>query len=346
MRMNRLVAPLLLLSIPLIGCIVPAAVQPALTGLDASASPTRTPFAPAAPTDSLPSTATPAAPTASPTPSNPWGNFAGPIEQSAIEIPPPVPEAQQPQTTVNLILLGTDTRPTETVGRTDTMMIVILDPVGGTATLISIPRDLYVYLPGFRVDRINTAEARGGTEMLTQTILYNFGIPLDHWARTNFTSFMTAVDLLGGLDVQAGGYTSDECGGNYLTFGPGVHHMNGFTALCYVRMRKASSDYDRLRRQQEVLNAMFSRILSLDGLARVPDLYAQFGSLVQTDMQLGDLLPLVPLAARLATDPSRIHRFSVDTSMATGWRVPYSGASVQLPNREAIQAMLQQALNP
>jgi anionic cell wall polymer biosynthesis LytR-Cps2A-Psr (LCP) family protein len=157
---------------------------------------------------------------------------------------------------------------------------------------------------------------------------------------------MTAVDTLGGLDVQVGSYTSDECGGNYLTFGTGVHHMDGFTALCYVRMRKASSDFDRLRRQQEVLAAMFSRILTLNGLARVPDLYAQFGSLVQTDMQLQDLLPLLPLAARLATDPSRIRRFSVDTSMATGWSVPYSGASVQLPDRQAIQAMLQQALNP
>jgi LCP family protein required for cell wall assembly len=346
---RRLVASLILSPVLLTACNVPTAIDPGLADLPAvgsSAAATLTPFAPSAPTEASPPTPTPDVPPATPTPSNPWGDFPGPIEQSAIEIPPPVPEFQQSQTTVNLILLGTDTRPGETVGRTDTMMLVILDTVGGTATLISIPRDLYVYLPGFRVDRINTADARGGTDMLYQTILYNFGIRLDHWARTNFTSFITAVDTLGGLDVQVGSYTSDECGGSYLTFSPGVHHMNGFTSLCYVRMRKASSDFDRLRRQQEVINAMFGRILSLDGLSRVPDLYAQFGSLVQTDLQLEHYVQLVPLATRLASDPTRVRRFSVDSSMATGWRVPYSGASVLLPNREAILAMLQQAVAP
>jgi LCP family protein required for cell wall assembly len=342
-------ASLLLAALVLGACNLPSGLPSALSDLpDAGAvgPATRTPFAPAPPTEMSASTPTPDLPPASPTPSNPWGDFPGPIEQSAIEIPPPVPEFRQSETTINLILLGTDTRPGETVGRTDTMMLVLLDPVGGTATLISIPRDLYVYLPGFRVDRINTAEARGGTDMLYQTILYNFGIRLDHWARANFSGFITAVDTLGGLDVEVTGYTADECGGTWLTFGPGVHHMNGFTALCYVRVRKASSDFDRLRRQQEVIHAMFSRILSLDGLSRVPDLYAQFGSLAQTDMVLDNILQLVPLATRLASDPTRLRQFSIDSTMATGWRVPYSGASVLLPNREAIQTMLQEAVAP
>jgi anionic cell wall polymer biosynthesis LytR-Cps2A-Psr (LCP) family protein len=119
--------------------------------------------------------------------------------------------------------------------------------------------------------------------------------------------------------------------------------MNGFTALCYARMRKAASDYDRLRRQQELVLAIFEKGVSLDALSRLPELYQQFISMVDTDAGLSDLLPLLPLASQVAGDVSRIRRYAVDTTMATGWRVPSSGASVQLPNYEAIQAMLAEA---
>jgi anionic cell wall polymer biosynthesis LytR-Cps2A-Psr (LCP) family protein len=119
--------------------------------------------------------------------------------------------------------------------------------------------------------------------------------------------------------------------------------MNGFTALCYARMRKAGSDYDRLRRQQELVVALFDRGVSLDGLSRLPELYNSFISMVETDAALTDLTPLVPLAGQVAANRAAIRRFAVDTTMATGWRVPSSGASVQLPNYEAIRAMLAQA---
>jgi anionic cell wall polymer biosynthesis LytR-Cps2A-Psr (LCP) family protein len=119
--------------------------------------------------------------------------------------------------------------------------------------------------------------------------------------------------------------------------------MDGFTALCYARMRKAASDYDRLRRQQELVLAIFNRGVSLEGLSRLPELYQQFSSLVSTDAVLGDLTPLLPLASQVAGDASHIRRYAVDSTMATGWRVPSSGASVQLPNYEAIQAMLAEA---
>ena len=104
-----------------------------------------------------------------------------------------------------------------------------------------------------------------------------------------------------------------------------------------------SSDFDRLRRQQEVIQAIFARGASLDGLNRLPELYASFHQWVVIDMPLDQMLALIPLGSTVLADSSSIHRYLVDTTMATGWRVPYSGASVQLPNRDAILQMLQAA---
>jgi LCP family protein required for cell wall assembly len=318
-----------------------------LVTLDPLAPETPTPFLPDPPTATPPPlpTAT-TTPTPLPTSIYAWGNFAAPVESSAIEIPPPMPQIDMPENVVNFILLGSDERPYEGGHRTDTMSILSLDPNNGRATLISIPRDLYVYIPGWRVDRINTADVRGGPDWVAQTILYNFGIEIHYWVRINFSGFTTAIDLLGGIDVESTGYLYDRCGNRQYSFGPGVHHMDGYTALCYVRMRYASSDFDRLRRQQEVIQAIFRKVLSLNGLSRVPELYSQFNSLMETNIGLDNILPLIPLATSLASDSSRLHHFTIDPSMASSWRVPYSGASVLLPNREAILAMLETAFGP
>jgi len=284
-------------------------------------------------------------PSLTPTPTAIWGDFQAPSELSATEIPPPMPEITFAEDVLNVILLGSDARPDTGGYRTDTMMVVSVDPHTGTAKLISIPRDLYVYIPGWRMDRINTADPRGGFEMTRQTILYNFGIDVDSWARTNFSGFINAVDALGGITVQSTGYLTDECGGVYRSYGPGSYFMDGFEALCYARVRKATGDIDRLRRQQEVVQAIFVKIVSIDGLSRLPEVYNQFYNTLRTDLELGELLPLAPTALQVAADSSRIQHFSIDLSMADFWRTP-GGASVLLPKRDAILAMLVQAFGP
>ena len=323
--------------------LIPGAAQahgPLVTP-DPFATATGTPFPPLPPTSTpLPTATATATPPATPTSANPWGYFAGPIEPSAIDIPREMPVIPFADDVVNFVLLGSDQRPFTGGHRTDTMMVVSVDPSAGTVTLLSIPRDLYVYIPGWRVDRINVADGRGGPDLVREVILYNLGIPIDFWVRMNFGGFSSLVDSLGGIDVSIGRHYVDECGGTWMTFRVGVRHMDGFTALCYSRMRKSSSDFDRLRRQQEVVLAIFNKAVSLDALERLPELYNQYVSLVDTDAGLDDLLPLVPLGVQVAGDSTRIRRFSVDTTMATGWRVPYSGASVQLPDREKILEML------
>lgn len=289
-------------------------------------------------------TPTPSAtPTRTPDPSQPWGDYAPPQEPSAIEVPPPAPLIEMDPAVVNILVLGSDQRPYGGGYRTDVVMLVSLDPSKGTATLLSIPRDLYVYIPGWRVNRINTADPRGGPEMLANTIQYTFGVPVHYYARIDFSGFMRVIDTLGGVDVQVTGYLYDECGSTWYRYSPGnTYHMDGFTALCYVRMRKGSSDFDRLRRQQEVLEAIFRKSLTLNALSRFPQLYAQYRSAIQTDMSLTDAIPLIPLGRQLASDPSQIQRVRIDPSMATGWRVPASGASVLLPDHAKIQELMQQ----
>ncbi len=318
-----------------------AASNALMATLDPAATATATPFGPieatATPPPPPPGTATPLA---TPTSVEPWGNFPAPVEPSAIEIRRPLAPLNVPQGTVNIMILGSDQRPYEYGHRTDTMMLLSLDPTNGKATLLSFPRDLYVFIPGWRMDRINTADPNGGPERVAQTLLYNFGLEVHHWVRVNFWDFIQAVDTLGGIDVKIGKGLSDECGGIQWRYGEGTYHMDGFTALCYVRMRHVTGDFDRMRRQQEVVLGIFNRVLSLDGLARAPELYTQFQSMVETDMQLNDILGLIPLAARLSTDLSQISRLEIGVTMGELWRVPYSGASVIQPKWEAIETLL------
>jgi LCP family protein required for cell wall assembly len=226
-------------------------------------------------------------------------------------------------------------------------MILSLDPVANTAKMISIPRDLYVYIPGWKVDRINTAEPRGEFTMLADTVLYNLGIQLHHWVRVEFSGLEEAVDTLGGIEVYSTGYLNDECGGTYYHYQPNkVYPMDGFTALCYSRMRKASSDFDRLRRQQEVIQAMFNKLFSFKGIWEIPDLFKIFQQTFQSDMNLEDILHLAPLATNIALDPSKIQLFRIDQSLVQSWRTPKSGAAVLLPKTELIHSMLEDAFRP
>lgn len=319
-----------------------------IVGLHPRATATPTPFLPQPPTGTPePSpTATPTA-TATATSVHPWGDFPGPTRPSLVEIPRQVDRLPFADDVVNVVIMGSDERPNRPGHRTDVLMIVSMNPGARTVTLLSIPRDLYVYIPGWKMDRVNVADAYGGPAMVADTILYNFGIPVHHWVRLNFSGFTRIVDTLGGIDVQITGYISDECGGRIYTYQPGtVRRMDGFTALCYVRMRRTSGDIDRLRRQQEVMLAIFRKAISLDGLARVPELYGTLSRMVQTDIGLEQALPLIPLASHVASDPTAIRQYRIDLTMSSMGREPELNSSVLFPDREAIQAMLRAAFGP
>jgi LCP family protein required for cell wall assembly len=300
------------------------------------ATPTPTPFAPSELFPSLEAVG----PAPIHNPDGTWAGFPGPSETSAIEIPPPMPMIPVAEGTLNILVLGSDTRPGFFGSRTDTIMIISLDTQNGKVRMISLPRDLYVYIPGWKVNRINTADQHGGPEVVSMTILYNLGIEVHHWARLSFNGFISAINTLGGVDIDVPRTIVDECDERQVRYPAGMNHMNGYTALCYARVRKASSDFARTVRQQQVIRAVFAKVFSIGGITKAPQLYNQFSDLVESDMNIGDILPLVPLATTVARDTSRISGYTIDLTMVTSWRVPSSGAAVLLPNRAAIQSAL------
>ncbi|MBI3160341.1 MAG: LCP family protein [Chloroflexi bacterium] len=293
------------------------------------------------PTSAIP-TARPLA-TATNIPTN-WVGYPGPAIYPPIAIPPPVGRFAQPDDQINILLLGSDQRPYDSGFRTDTIILVTLNAKLKTVTMTSFPRDLYVYIPGWTMERINAAFRYGGFEALALTLEYNFGVRPDHYALMNFKGFVTLIDELGEIDVEVGQTLTDhrDNKGNY-TVQAGTVQMDGETALWYVRSRYTSSDFDRARRQQEVLTAIFRKIISLDGVRRAGDLYDAFDEIVQTDIGLLDVLGIAPLAAQI--DPGSIQSYTIGPEYVTPWINPYNGAQVLLPNLALTTPLMREALN-
>ncbi len=286
-----------------------------------------------------------------------------PLLTPDLPIPDPVDQLHLDKNIVNLLLLGRDTDRTSLSYRTDVMIVVSINKAANSVTLLTIPRDLYVYIPGWTMNRINTAAVHGdstgypggGVALLEQTILYNLGIPIQGWARIDFQGFKSVVDIVGGVDVPVTCAMQDwrlkdptldqQNPDNWqlYTVTPGMQHMDGDLALWYARSRERSSDYDRSRRQHQVLRALFEQALNLQLITKVPQLYAQYVQIVDTDISLGDLLQFVPMAANLQN--ARIKSRFIGRAQVTSWVTP-EGADVLLPNREAIAALTAEAFLP
>lgn len=324
MRFHRsLLFILLLLCLP--ACGTPQVVQPtpawATVTPAVNSTPTLTPFVPF---DVAPPV------------------FPPPASTSAV--PPPAAPLVKPDGAVSILLLGSDQRPGHSDFRTDVFILLTLRG-DGSVSLVSFPRDLYVYMPSLgKSNRINAAYEFGGFDLVAQTLEYNFGLRPDHFVLTSFSGFQHIVDSLGGVDVNVGLTLSDARAGypDGYTVYPGIVHMDGETALWYIRSRATSSDFDRLRRAQEVLVAIGEKLLTLQGLARIPELYQIYKSSVVTDLTLDNLLALLPLLQQV--DTNRIDRYAIAPPFVTVWIHPDTGAYLLLPDVTSIQQILQQAL--
>lgn len=266
-------------------------------------------------------------------------------ETSEVEVVPTESKPHRPDGQVNILVLGSDYRP-ESGYRTDVFMLLSIYPKQGTASVISFPRDLYVYLPGIGNQRINVAQPFGGFPLSKATLEENFGVTADHYVMTNFQGFKGIVNNLGGITVNAGAYLYDHCdlpqadSERNCTIFAGPNYMNGETALWYVRSRYSSSDFDRTRRAQEVIFAIFEKLMSLDAISRAPELYNLYLSSVETDLTLGDVIPLMPVTSQILSDPSRLRRFAIGLDQVTPYVLPDSGANVLIPNYELIDELI------
>lgn len=250
---------------------------------------------------------------------------------------------------VTVLLLGTDTRPSEVGYRTrsDTIMLLMLDPVTKQASMLSIPRDLYVDLPGRGLNRINTAYVYGGGPLAVDTVEYNFGVRVNYYVVVDFKVFVTLVDEIGGIDVYVPKAISDPTyPDSYYGYDPfyisaGQHHMDGATALKYARTRHADNDYERARRQQAVIFAIREKVLSLDMLPtlvqRAPTLYGTLSDSIKTDMTLEEMISLALLAGEVPRE--NIRNGVIDSNYVTNYYTP-EGSSVLIPNRSRIGGLL------
>jgi len=289
-------------------------------------------------------------------------NFGTPGPTQVTAVPLPANAIFQPGA-FNILLAGAD-RASPSF-RTDTLILVNFQPEYDLVTLVSIPRDLYVYIPGWQMQRINAAYYRGesksfpypggGPGLLKDTILYNLGIQVDRVALVDFDGFISIIDILGGVDVPvACGYTDwkiidprkdpeDEDNWRLYTLEAGVVHMDGDLAFWYARSRKKSSDFDRSRRQQEVLRALYSQALRLNTLAKAPELYDQVSTSLVMDLDLEYLLGLLPYAMK--GDRVQVRSTYINKDVLISWRTP-GGAAVLLPDTEKLSALVASALGP
>ena len=328
---------------------------------------TATPLPSHTPTSRPSPTATPTVvPSVTPTASATARQFAtldASLPTPATAIPTPVPPFAKPPEVTNILLLGNDVAWPQG-GRTDSLIVVSINSQTKTASMLSLPRDLYVYIPGWKMDRINLALPHGhgsgypggGGALVKDTILYNFGIPIDYYARVGFEGFKQIVDTLGGVEIAVSCQLRDwrlispeldpnvEENWEQFTLEPGVYEMDGDLALWYARSRRTSNDFERGRRQQQVLRAIFNNGLDRELLPRIPQLWDTYRETVETDLTLPVILQLAALAPDVRENG--IQNLYLSYGAVRPWREPSTGSAMQLLQWAEAAPVLGQLMQP
>ncbi len=217
---------------------------------------------------------------------------------------------------INILMMGLDYRDWltgEGPPRTDSMMLVTIDPITKSAGMLSIPRDLWVEVPGFEHNRINTAYflgetyrlPGGGPGLAMQTVENLIGVPVPYYAVIEFSAFERFIDEIGGIEILVPERMKiSPLGRDSYWLDAKSYLMDGPEALAYARARKtAGGDFDRAERQQQVLMAVRDQVLELDMVAtllgRAPALYQDLRQGIQTNLTLDQLVALGLLAAQV-----------------------------------------------
>ena len=256
---------------------------------------------------------------------------------------------------ITILLLGIDQRPDERgkPTRSDTIMLLTVNPANNTSGLLSIPRDLWVPIPGHESNKINTAHFFGelnepgkGPETVRKTIEHNFGVKVNYFARVDFEGFERLIDAIGGITVDVrrpikdDEYPDDQYGIIRIFLPAGVQQMDGPTALQFARSRHSESDFGRIRRQQEVMIAARNRALQVNVIPKIPQLIGIFSEAVVTDIPAHQMIAMTSLAGRI--EPNRIVRRAIDHTMVMD--VNRDG-SVLVPDREKIRKVIMEVFD-
>ncbi|MDP2872202.1 MAG: LCP family protein [Bacillota bacterium] len=191
--------------------------------------------------------------------------------------------------------------------RTDTMILISFDPAGGSASLISIPRDTRVEIPapGRSWDKINAAHVYGGPLLAMRSVEKLLDIPVHYYVRTNFQGVLSVVNILGGveIDVETDMRYSDPYQGLAIDLKRGLQTLDGDKALQYLRYRNGGGDIARIQRQQKFIAALLRRVVSFNTVLRAQALAREVVKYIDTNMTTSELFDFVRIASQV-TDPN------------------------------------------
>ncbi|MHB8619166.1 MAG: LCP family protein, partial [Chloroflexota bacterium] len=279
-----------------------------------------------------------------------------PAQRAAV--PAPTPAGLSGHRRVNVLLLGSDTDPKfNGVYDTQIMIVVSIDPASGRVAMLSIPRDLWVPIPGFGTGKIGTAYHDGGLSLARQTIEQNLGITTDYYAWIGLNGFIKVIDSLGGvtLDVMHpvidNQYPDDVGSANpyayrrlYIPAGP--QHLDGTRALEYVRSRHGDllGDFGRSARQQQLLEALKRQTGGRDLVAKLPSIAADLNGYLKTDMTPLQLARFAAFADSIHT--SQVKRLELTPPIYTSEGTSADGQSIVIPNWPAIHRLVRRTFGP
>lgn len=248
----------------------------------------------------------------------------------------PVKSIEEP---VSILVLGRDSRdPTNDSGRADTIMLLYLDPGQKQATLLSIPRDTLVDIPGYGQDKINAAYAFGGEELMIKTVSNFLNAKINHFVTIDFDGFVKLIDTLGGVDITIERPLIDPKTG--ANFSAGNHHLTGEQALAYSRSRSTElADIGRIQRQQYLFKGLIDQKLNAQYLGKIPDYFNILVENTKTDL---DLLTILRYAkASLSFGTGNFETAIVPTHAE--W-IENKTISVQIPDLDESRAMWERIL--
>ena len=230
----------------------------------------------------------------------------------------------KPMEPFNLLILGADYRKGDTAYRTDSIMVVHVDPAASKIWLMSIPRDTRAEIPGHGARKITEAHAFGGTEASIAAVEKLTGLKMNHYLEMNFAGFRDAVDALGGVwvdvPVTINDTEADQTPGNTAShIDAGYQLLDGVHALTFVRARHQFQDEDftRMKNQQLFFRALADQVAKIDNIAKLPGVVSAVAPYVQTDMSL---IQMMDLAKALKGAGSK----NMYTATAKGtWRSPF-----------------------
>ncbi len=258
---------------------------------------------------------------------------------------------------VNILLLGIDHRSDEgdSPARTDTMILVTIDPFSNSVGMLSIPRDLWVPIPlgagNVIYDRINTASVYGeindypggGVALAEETVEYNLGIRVHYYALTDFQGFEEIVDAVGGVNIELDEplvdyqYPTPDYDTTTIYIPKGRQHLDGEKALWYVRSRHQDSDFGRMKRQQKFLVALRDQLLRPETVPKIPLLLGLLADSIKTDMSAADIVSLIKLGQGIYFSSAIVR--SIEPPYVTPI-ITYGGANVLLMDRGAMAELI------